>query len=53
MKFTRYIVRLFSFTDNEKRILLLLAAGFVIGTGIAAYQGFRSDLDVEDSTEIY
>lgn len=53
MKFFRYIGRLLSFTDNEKRILVLLAVGFLIGVGIAAYQGFRADLEIEDYSEIY
>jgi len=53
MKFTRYFTRLFSFTDNEKRILILLAVGFMVGVGIAAYQGFRADLDIQDHSEQY
>ncbi len=53
MKFTRYIARLLSFTDNEKRILVLLAVGFMVGVGIAAYQGFRADLEIEDFSEQY
>lgn len=48
MKFLNHISRLISFTDNEKRILLLLAVGFMIGIGIAAYQGFRADLDLTE-----
>ncbi len=53
MKFTRYFTRLFSFTDNEKRVLILLAIGFMVGVGIAAYQGFRADLDIVDHSEQY
>ncbi len=53
MKITRYIARLISFTDNEKRILILLAFGFIAGTGIAAYQGLRSDLEIQDFSEQY
>jgi len=53
MNFTRYIARLLAFTDNEKRILILLAIGFMVGVGIAAYQGFRADLDIIDYSEQY
>lgn len=53
MKFVHHIVRLLSFTENEKRILILLAIGFLIGVGIAGYQGFRAELDVEDFSEYY
>lgn len=53
MKFLNHISRLFSFTDNEKRILILLAIGFMVGIGIAAYQGFRADLDIADFSDQY
>jgi competence ComEA-like helix-hairpin-helix protein len=53
MSIIKNITRLLSFTENEKRILILLAVGFMIGSGIAAYQGFRADLRVEDFSEQY
>jgi len=53
MSIIRNITRLLSFTENEKRILILLAVGFMVGIGIAAYQGFRAELTVEDFSEQY
>jgi competence ComEA-like helix-hairpin-helix protein len=53
MKLIRYIARLVAFTDNEKRILIVLGAGLVIGIAIAAYQGHRAELDIPDFSEIY
>jgi competence protein ComEA len=53
MKLFRYIARLFSFTENERRILIILAVGLLVGTGIAAYQGYRADLEIVDFSELY
>lgn len=53
MSIIRNITRLLSFTENEKRILILLAVGFIVGIAIAAYQGFRAELTVEDFSEHY
>jgi competence ComEA-like helix-hairpin-helix protein len=46
MKFLRYVSRLVAFTNNEKKVLILLAVGLLVGVGIAGYKGYRAELNV-------
>jgi competence ComEA-like helix-hairpin-helix protein len=47
------IARLFAFTENEKRVIIVLVLGLIIGMGISAYKGYNSDIEISDYTELY
>jgi competence ComEA-like helix-hairpin-helix protein len=53
MIFFKHIIRLFSFTENEKRVILVLGLGLLIGLGIASYKGYTSDIEIADYSELY
>ncbi len=44
---------MFSFTENEKRVLIVLALGLIVGLAIAGYKGSRSDMQIRDFSSLY
>jgi competence ComEA-like helix-hairpin-helix protein len=53
MNIFKNIARLFAFTENEKRVIIVLVLGLIIGMGISAYKGYTSDIEVSDYTDLY